>query len=154
MASHSDRNDAQLSLDELTRVRAMMTTRVLAPWWYRWGMALCTGAIFVGIGLFPSDDGGSSTMSSLLVVAGAILGPTGLAVLLKRTTGVLVDRYSGGMLLWYLVVFGVLVIGMAVQVWLELPYVLFAGAGVAFVATLARLPLQWPMVRTAMSVRG
>ena len=50
--------------------------------------------------------------------------------------GVLVDRYSGGMLLWYLVVFGVLLVGLAVQVWLDLPYVLFAGAAVGFVATL------------------
>lgn len=132
MASDPARDDAQLSLDELTRVRAAMTTRVLAPWWYRWGMALCTGAIFAGIGLF--DD--NSTMSSLLVVAGAIIGPTALAGLLKQTTGVLVDRYSGGMLLWYLVVFGVLLVGLAVQVWLDLPYVLFAGAAVGFVATL------------------
>src|SRR5690625_4790942 len=91
MASDPARDDAQLSLDELTRVRAAMTTRVLAPWWYRWGMALSTGAIFAGIGLF--DD--NSTMSSLLVVAGAIIGPTALAALLKQTTGVLVDRYSG-----------------------------------------------------------
>lgn len=134
MASSSNRDDAQLTLDQLTSVRAAMTPRMLAPWWYRWGAALCTASLFAGIGLFPTN----STLASLLVVAGAIVGPTVLAVLLKRNTGVLVDRYSGGMLRWYLIVFGALVIGLVVQVWLQQPYVLFAGAVVGFVATLVR----------------
>lgn len=34
--------------------------------------------------------------------------------------------------------FGALVIGLVVQVWLQQPYVLFAGAVVGFVATLLR----------------
>lgn len=138
MASDSTHDDAQLTLDQLTSVRAAMTPRLLAPWWYRWGAALCTASLFAGIGLFATNDGANSTLASLLVVAGAVVGPAALAVLLKRTTGVLVDRYSGGMLRWYLIVFGALVIGLVVQVWLQQPYVLFAGAVVGFVATLLR----------------
>lgn len=135
MASNGDRDDAATTLDQLAHVRASMTARVVAPWWYRWGMALSTAAIFVGIGLFPTDSGGSSALASALVVAGAIVGPSLLTTTLKRTTGVSVDRYAGGMFLWYLVVFALLALGIAVQVWLQVPDALFAGAVVALAAT-------------------
>ena len=113
-----------------------MAARVSAPWWYHLGAALCTASLFVGIGLFPTGADGSSSTAVALVVAGAIVGPTTLATSLKRATGVSVDRYADGMLRWYLVVFGVLAIGLIVQLWLDVPYALFAGAAVGFVATL------------------
>lgn len=135
MASTSDRDDAQLALDQLARVRRTMSARVRAPWWYSWGAALCTASIFVGIGLLPMTEEGSTALPTGLVVLGAIVGPSVLTVRLRRTAGVSVDRYARGMAWWHLVVFGLLAVGLVVQIWLQVPHALFVGAGVALVAT-------------------
>lgn len=133
MASATHPEDAEFTLDEVAQARATLALRLVAPWWYRLGAALCTASLFAGIGLVGT---GSDSLAHALVVLGAIVGPAVLTVALKRTTGVAMDRYAQGMGLWYLVVFGLLTVGLVVHVWLQVPYALFAGAAVAFLATL------------------
>lgn len=136
MASTHRPDDADRTLGEVAQTRAALALRLVAPWWYRLGAALCTASLFTGIGLFPTHESGSDSLAYALVVLGAIVGPAALTTALKRTTGVAMDRYAQGMGLWYLVVFGLLTVGLVVHVWLQVPYALFAGAAVAFVATL------------------
>lgn len=131
-------DEARAALQELTGAQERIAAQVVAPWWYRLGAALCTASLFVGMGLVvgqtnPSDA--AETASSLLIVLGAVVAPIALLAGLKRSTGVSVDRYSQGMGVWYVIVFGLLAIAFVLQQFAGVPFALAAGGVGAFIAT-------------------
>ena len=138
-----DRDDSSPppgTLEDIQQARHRLAARVQAPWWYHLGAALCTAALFLGIGLYMRADlaglAGGGAMATALTILGAIVGPPLLLAALKLRTGIAVDRYARGLGAWYVVVFGVLVIATTVQIATGLTQLLFLGAAVAFVATL------------------
>lgn len=121
-------------MDSVQDARSRLAERLASPWWYKLIAALSTASLFVAISFTLDDIFFSSAMA--LVVFGAIVGPSVNVAELKRRTGVAVDRYRDGLGAWYLTVFGILVVGFVLQYLLGVPYVLYVGAGVAFVATI------------------
>ena len=121
-------------MDSVTAARSRLAERMASPWWYKLVAGLCTASLFVAIS-FTLDDIFFSTAMALFVF-GAVVGPSANVAALKRSTGVAVDRYRGGMGTWYLTVFGVLVVGFVLQYLLSVPNVLHVGAAVAFAATI------------------
>lgn len=121
-------------LDSVHVARSRLADRLASPWWYKLIAALSTASLFVAIS-FTLDDIFFSTAMALFVF-GAIVGPSlGLAAL-RRATGVSINRYGEGLGVWYLVVFGIMIVAFVLQYLLQVPYVYYVGAVVAFVATL------------------
>lgn len=132
-------HNADDTLRDLDQSRQRLAERMTAPWWYRLGAAWCTLLIFVGMGMMIGDDEagfGGDASATALIVLGALVGPPALLTLLKRRTGVSVDRYRHGLGVWYAIVFGLLVIGFALQMWVGLSGALAVAGALAFVATL------------------
>lgn len=131
---------AREALRDVAAAQSDVARRAGAPLWYRLGAALCTSALFLGIGLVvgrPVGDGEESA-SMVLVVVGAIIAPVLLVAALKRTTGVSTDRYARGMGWWTAQMFVLLGVGFALQAFLDVPYaLLLAGVG-AFLLTYDR----------------
>ncbi|GAA1436904.1 hypothetical protein GCM10009616_37770 [Microlunatus lacustris] len=131
-------DDARVALQETTNAGQRLAERMTSPWWYRLGAASCTASMFVGTGLLvgrPEAGGSTESASTLLIVFGAILGPLALLWALRRSTGVSIERYGEGLGAWYVVVFGLLVLGFALQAFAGVPFALSAAGVAAFVAT-------------------
>ena len=127
--------DAHEALRGADRVRRNLAGRVGAPWWYHWGAALATTAVFVGLGLTIS---GYDTLGTLVLVVGAIIGPALLMTGLRKVTGVALDRYSLGLGIWSMIVFGLLFVAFPLQVWAEVVVALPIAGVIAGVVTLWR----------------
>jgi hypothetical protein len=131
-------DDAQAALRQVDRTQQRLATRLAAPWWYRLGAALCTLSLFVGMGLItgrPDADDSAGSAASLIVVVGAVVGPSALLVALRRWSGVSLDRYAEGMGPWYAVVFGLLGVAFVLQAFAGVPFALLGAGALAFVAT-------------------
>lgn len=130
-------NAAHEAMRDIEQARANLAARVESPWWYRVGAALATTSIFVGMGL-TLTDGVSETLATTVLVLGAIVGPAALLAALKRSTGISVDRYAEGLGSWYVIVFGLLVVSFALQLWVGVPHAMLVAGVVAGVCTLLR----------------
>jgi len=128
-------HDADDALRRADRARRNLAGKVGAPWWYHWGAALATTAVFVGLGLTIS---GSETLGTIVLVLGAIIGPALLMSGLRRATGVALDRYSLGLGLWSIIVFGLLFVAFPLHVWAEMALALPIAGVIAGVVTLWR----------------
>ncbi len=131
-------DDARAALQETTDARQRLAERIISPSWYRLGAASCTASMFVGMGLLvgrPEAGGSTESASTLLILFGAILGPMALLWALRRSTGVSIERYGEGLGAWYVVVFGLLLLGFSLQAFVGVPFALPAAGVVAFVAT-------------------
>lgn len=133
--NQSTPEEAYGALRDSDRVRNALAARATAPWWYHLGAALLLVAVFVGIGLSFS---GTESLGLALFLLGAIIGPAALIAALRSATSVALDRYSQGMFVWTAVIFGLLLIGFALQVWAEVPYAIAALGIAAGVVTLWR----------------
>lgn len=136
MASDSRTSHSVDGPEGVSTARRRLAARLVAPWWYRVGAALCTAGLFVGPALLSFEGLVDESVAHLAVVLLAVVGPLLLLWALQRATGVRIDRYAEGLGAWYAVVFTTWLLGLGAQILWGTPYVLLAGAGVAFVATL------------------
>ena len=132
---NSDSRSAREALNNAASVRAHLSTKVTAPWWYHWGAAAATAALFIGIGMTVA---GMESLGPLILVLGAVIGPAVLLSALRNVTGIALDRYSSGMGWWYIVVFGLLIAAFSLELWGGVPYMLYAAGILAAGATLWR----------------
>lgn len=140
MASESAGNDAARDaaniLEDLDGARARLAQRIVTPWWYKALSSLIVTLLFIGVGMtFENFPFGSGTTGTLLVAVSVASAPTALLWVLRHTTGASVDRYQGAWTGASLALIGLLVLCMAAQVLLDLPWAILAGAGAGFVLT-------------------
>jgi len=129
---------ARDALRDVGHARDNLASRLRAPWWYRIGVALCTLALFVGMGLYVGNENTSDTLANTVIVLGAVVAPAVLLALLKNATGVSIDRYSKGLGSWCVLVFGLLIIAFPLQAWAGVRYALPVAGVIAGVATYFR----------------
>lgn len=118
---------AQAALDGVSAARANLADRISSPWWYHPAMG-------ASIGLAPLSAGISWELIPYGVCTGFLVLPMLLTLLLKRSTGVVVDHYTatpGARRLsarHALLVLALLILGGVLQWGLDLRW---AGAGTA-----------------------
>lgn len=136
----ANRHDAHESLQHIHHSRDKLAQRMTTPWWYKLGAALAIFAGFAGIGLVTEGPGTATYESAgnLAVILGAIIIPALLLAVLKRTSGVVTDRYVKDARWWYALVFGLLIAALVLQSYAGVPYALIFAGVLAFVATLFR----------------
>jgi hypothetical protein len=132
--------DAQESLQRIHHSRDKLAQRITTPWWYKLGAAFAIFAGFLGIGLVTEGPGTATYESAgnLAVALGAVIIPALLLVALKRTTGVVTDRYVKDSGWWYTIVFGLLLVGLVLQAYAGVPFALILAGVLAFFATIFR----------------
>ena len=148
---NSDPRSAREALSNAASVRAHLSTKVTAPWWYHWGAAAATAALFIGIGMTLA---GMESFGTIVLVLGAVVGPAVLLGALRNTTGIALDRYSSGMGWWYIVVFGLFIVAFSVELWGGVRYVLYSAGIVAAGATLWRERQLDRLVRARVRGKG
>lgn len=133
-------HEAHESLRRVNQSRTKLAQRVTTPWWYKLGAALAVFAAFAGIGLVTEGPGTGTYESAgnLAVILGAVLIPALLLALLKRTTGVVTDRYTKDSRWWYAVIFGLFIVALILQSYAEVPFALIFAGVLAFLVTLFR----------------
>lgn len=123
-------------LEELDGARVRLAQRLVTPWWYKTLSGVVVAMIFIGVGMtFGNFPFGSGTTGTMLVAVSVASAPTALLWLLRHSTGASVDRYQRDWTAPSLALIGLLVLCMAAQALLDLPWAFLAGAGAGFTLT-------------------
>lgn len=135
-AVEPNRQDVAEILEELDGARARLAQRIVTPWWYKALSGLVVALLFTGVGMtFDNFPFGSGTTGTMLVAVSVASALTALLWVLRHSTGASVDRYQRDWTAPSLALIGLLVLCMAIQALLDIPWAFLAGAGAGFVLT-------------------